>query len=69
MDLIIIVAFIFGLIMGIVFTKFRSSGTLRIDHSNLEKDIYRLDINDLDGLDKKKYIVLMIDHHADLSQQ
>ena len=44
-------------------------GTLRIDHSNPEKDIYRLEINNLDQLNKKYYIELKIDHNADLSQE
>lgn len=46
-----------------------TSGILRIDHSNPEKDIYRFEINDLDGLKGKKRIVLKIDHDADLSQK
>ena len=44
-------------------------GTLRIDHSNPEKDVYRLDLNDLDALNKKKRVILTIDHNADLSQK
>lgn len=44
-------------------------GVLRIDHSNPEKDIYRIDIKELDRLDKKKYVTLKVDNHADLSQK
>lgn len=44
-------------------------GTLRIDHSDPEKDIYRLEIGDLDKLNRRSYIELKIDHHADLSQE
>lgn len=44
-------------------------GTLRIDHSNPEKDIYRIEIDDLDELKKKRRAILYIDHHADLSQK
>lgn len=46
-----------------------ASGTLRIDHSNPLKDIYRIEIDDLDKLVKKKRVVLKVDHNADLSQQ
>lgn len=46
----------------------RTHGTLRIDHSNPEKDIYRFDIDDLDVLSKKKKIILNVDNNADLSQ-
>lgn len=43
-------------------------GTLRIDHTNPEKDVYRFEINDLDKLKGKNYITLKIDHNAKLSQ-
>ena len=43
-------------------------GTLRIDHSNPEKDTYDFHINNLDGLSKKKRITLKVDNNADLSQ-
>ena len=53
---------------SIVYIK-RTCGTLRIDHSNPEKDIYRFDIDDIDSLSKKKRIILKVDNHADLSQK
>lgn len=43
-------------------------GTLRIDHSNPEKDVYRIELGDLDKLKKKRRIELKIDHNANLSQ-
>lgn len=46
----------------------KSEGVLRIDHSNPEKDMYRFEISDLDGLSKKKHIVLKVDNYATLSQ-
>lgn len=46
-----------------------ASGTMRIDHSNPEKDVYRLEIDNLDKLSKKTRITLDIDHNADLSQK
>ena len=49
--------------------KFFIDGTIKIDSTNPEKDVYRLEINDLDSLKKKKRIVLRVDHHADLSQK
>ena len=57
---------------GVAYVMFNlrcASGTLRIDHSNPEKDLYRFDIYDLDTLDKKVFIKLKIDHNADLSQK
>lgn len=46
-------------------------GTLQIDHSNPEKDVYRFNMSEkyLDKLSKKKYIELKIEHDADLSQK
>ena len=44
-------------------------GTLRIDHSNQEKDTYRIELDDLDELKKKRRVILYVDHHADLSQK
>lgn len=61
-----------GLIAGFCIgklTKQSITGTLRIDHSNPEKDLYRFDIDDLDKLDKQKFVKLKIDHNADLSQK
>ena len=64
---------IIGVIMGAIGYAicqhiFVAHGTLRIDHSNLEKDVYRFEIDDLEKLNKKAYIELKIDHYADLSQ-
>ena len=64
---------VFGFILGIAVTLFVQSirtvyGVLRIDKKNPEKELYRFDIDDLEALDKKKRIVLRIDHNADLTQ-
>lgn len=67
-----LIYFALGLIVeGIINTilKIRSTvGTMRIDRRS-ERDVYRLEISDLDGLSKKKYIVLRVDNDADLSQK
>lgn len=56
------------LIQGIVTAIFRRKpfGTLRIDRSDPEKDVYKLELGDLDVLAKKKRIVLSVDSHANL---
>ena len=60
----------FGIgIASIVFTIRRTTGILKIDHSNPDKDVYRFEIDDLEKLHKKTRVVLKIDHHADLSQK
>ena len=68
------IAFVFGLIFGAVLStvihNVRShSGVLKIDRSNPNKDVYRFDVEDLDGLVKKKFITLKVDNNADLSQK
>lgn len=57
------------IIKDIIFYIVNKVGTLKIDRSDPEKDIYRIDINDLDKLSKKKLIILKIDNNADLSQK
>ena len=66
--------FTIGVIVGaigyaICQRMFVTHGTLRIDHSNPEKDVYRFEIDDLEKLNRKAYVELKIDHHADLSQK
>lgn len=60
-----------GLIIASIFiwNPWMETGTLRIDRSDPEKDVYRLELNDLDRLCNKKYIRIKIDHNADLSQK
>ena len=67
MELGFVIGILIGVISGLFYPR-KYSGVLRIDHSNPEKDIYRFEINDIDSLNKKKKIVLKIDHNADLSQ-
>ena len=62
------VLFIASLISFICFC-FMARGTLKIDYSDPEKDLYRFEIDDLDDLSKKKRVILNIEHDADLSQK
>lgn len=61
--------FIGSIVSNIIFYVISSSGTLRIDHTNPEKDVYRIEIDDLDKLSRKKRVVLKVDNYADLSQK
>ena len=68
------VPFIIGAIVGMVLASIihlacNTVGTLRIDHTSSEKDIYRIEIDDLDSLNDRSRIVLKIDHDADLSHK
>lgn len=69
-----VMMFTLGVIVGFVLCAINAiatlfSGTLKIDHSNDEKDVYRLEIDNFDNLDKRRYIILSVDHNADLSQK
>lgn len=63
-----------GLLLGtaiaeaiVIYRQRKSCGTLKID-SKGEKELYRFEIDDFDGLSKRKYVRLKVDNNADLSQ-
>lgn len=58
-----------AMVLAAVIGVLSAIGTLRIDTTNPEKDVWRLDVYDLDKIAKKKYIILQVDKNADLSQQ
>lgn len=70
----IAIAFLLGMVIGMfiinwIWSKQTMDGILKIDHSDPGKDLYRFEIDDLEGVDKKKRITLHIDHNANLSQE
>ena len=57
----VVVGFVFGLLTAVICRSLtKNDGVLRIDQSNPEKDIYRLEIDNLDILPRKKKIVLEV---------
>ena len=69
-SLMCVVSSLVGSIVTVLIIFLKSvRGTLRIDHSGSNKDIYRLELDDLDVLTRKKLVILDIDHHANLSQK
>ena len=66
------VYFIVGFIVGIFIMAFGvltlKVGTLKIDQISSDKDVYRFEIDNLDKLSKRKYILIKVDPNADLSQ-
>lgn len=69
-----VLLFLVGVIVGLLITwiMYRlktTHGILKIDTSNIEQDIYRICIDDLDNLSKKKRVVLKVDPNATLSQE
>ena len=61
---------IFGIGLMLLYIVLKTAtGTLRIDHTNPTKDVYRFEIDDLDRIKSKKRVVLKVDNNADLSQK
>lgn len=65
---VVLIAFILGFVLGWLYPR-KTIGTLKIDHSDPEKDRYQFEIPNLDILDKKTEISLRVDHDANLSQK
>lgn len=51
----------------VIYRMKKTCGTLQIDQKG-EKELYRFNVDDLDGLSKRKYVRLKVDNNADLSQ-
>lgn len=66
---IVLAGVCFILVALLILRSANAAGTLKVDHSNPEKDIYRFEIDRFDDLNKKKRIVLKVDHSANLSQE
>lgn len=58
-----------GVIAGAIASRLFTYGTIKIDKSNPEKDLYQLEIKELDKLSKKKRIVLRVTTRSKLSQE
>ena len=69
--LVAIAGVIVGIVASYVFQVVQTAyGTLRIDHADPEKDLYRIDIDgNFDNIAKEKRIILKVDNDADLSQK
>ena len=65
------IGFILGAVFHICYHGFikTTDGVLKIDHSNPEKDLYLIEIEDLESLNNKREVILAIDNKADLSQK
>ena len=64
------IAFLLGILAGYLIGKLQKVyGVLKIDRYHSDKELYRFEIDNLDELAKKKFIVLRVDNDADLSQK
>ena len=69
-----VLLFLGGVAIGIIISMLlnflkTSYGVLKIDISDSEKEMYRICLDDLDDLKKKKRIMLKVDSNADLSHE
>lgn len=69
-----VLLFLGGVAIGIIISMLlnflkTSYGILKIDISDSEKEMYRICLDDLDDLKKKKRIMLKVDSNADLSHE
>ena len=64
-----VVGLIVGVLIGMLLCYRPSAGALKIDQTNPEKDLYLFEIEDLDGLAKRKSIRLKVVKTAELSQE
>ena len=65
--LIYLAGFFTGGVVATCALYFKIDGALKIDHSDSKKDVYRIEIGDLDVLPHKKHIVLKVENDANLS--
>ncbi len=65
--LIAIIIFLCSIILFLILRqKPKYDGVLLIDTSDPEKDIFRLELNTLQGIDKKKTILLKVHSNAQI---
>lgn len=73
MEFELLLMFAFGaiaaLLLACLFVFRLLVGTLKIDHDDPEKDIYRFDVTDIDGLTKRKYILLRVESDSHFSHE
>ena len=70
----LVIAFLLGMAIGmfiinLIWSMQKTTGTLRIDQSDPERDRYLFEIDDLENVSEKKRITLHIDASAHFSQE
>ena len=66
-----LMAVIFGIVIAnvLLYIRYKVIGTLKIDRTNPEKDVYRFEVDNFDALNDKKMVFLKFDNNANLSQK
>ena len=58
-----------GVVISIVWSRTHVCGTIEVDCSDPDKDVYRLVVNDLKSLTKKRRIVFKVNRNAHFSRE
>ena len=58
-----------GVVISIVWFRAHVCGTIEVDCSEPDKDVYRLVVNDLKSLTKKRWIVFKVNRNAHFSRE
>lgn len=66
----LVAIYLLGVVIGMLACKLFEEvhGTLKIDRSNPKKDLYRLEVENLDDLAKKRKVRLKVDTKSKISQ-
>ena len=60
---------IVGIVISVVWSRAHACGTIEVDCSDPDKDVYRLVLNDLKSLTKKRWIVFKVNRNAHFSRE
>ena len=58
-----------GIVISIVWSRTHVCGTIEVDCSDPDKDVYRLVVDDLKSLTKKRWIVFKVNRNAHFSRE
>ncbi len=64
----VIGVFVEAIVASIIEALRTTRGVLKVDCSDPKKDRYKIEVDNLDVIPKKKFLVLKIDTRSDLSQ-
>lgn len=58
-----------GVVISIIWSRAHACGTIEVDCSDPDKDVYRLVVDDLKSLTKKRWIVFKVNRNAHFSRE
>ena len=67
--LYLIIGVVIGIIGSSIWSRAHACGTIEVDCSDPDKDVYRLVLNDLKSLTKKRWIVFKVNRNAHFSRE